>query len=151
MLQPIAVDAIALRLQEQMITLIRAFGLHRPDETPCGKSVSVAEAHALMELSRNQRLSQQALSERLQLVKSTVSRVVSLLEGRGWVERRKDPHDGRAVSLYLTEQGKEAAQQLAQARQTKFMRLLERIPVEQRDSVLQALTTLAEAADERHE
>ena len=30
-------------LQERMIALIRAFGLHKPDQTPCGRPVSVAE------------------------------------------------------------------------------------------------------------
>jgi hypothetical protein len=40
-----------LSLQEQLIALIRVFGLHRPDQTPCGKPVAVAEAHALMEWS----------------------------------------------------------------------------------------------------
>ncbi|MBD0355905.1 MAG: hypothetical protein ICV57_01860 [Rubrobacter sp.] len=33
-----------------MIGLVRAFGLHKPDETPCGQPVAVAGAHALMEL-----------------------------------------------------------------------------------------------------
>ncbi len=37
-------------LQEQITAFIRAFGLHRPEQTPCGEPVSVAEAHALMEL-----------------------------------------------------------------------------------------------------
>jgi len=44
--------ATSIELQERMIGLIRAFGLHRPDETPCGQPVAVAEAHALLELSR---------------------------------------------------------------------------------------------------
>ncbi len=149
MLQAEAVDTRALGFQEHMIALIRAFGLHRPDETPCGRPVSVAEAHAMMELSKHEGLSQQALCDRLQLVKSSVSRVVSLLERRGWVERRKHPHDGRAVCLYLTKHGKAAAQELARARQMKFAQLLERVPVEERETVLRALTTLVEASHER--
>jgi hypothetical protein len=36
-----------LELQERMIGLVRAFGLHKPDETPCGQPVAVAGAHAL--------------------------------------------------------------------------------------------------------
>ena len=148
MLQPIETEVTALLLQEHMITLIRAFGLHRPDETPCGQLVSVVEAHAMMELSKHEGLSQNGLCGRLQLGKSTVSRVVGLLEARGWVERRKDPRDGRAVAIYVTTQGIVAAQQLAQARQTKFARVLERIPVDERSGVVNALTTLVEALHE---
>lgn len=40
-----------LTFQEQMIGLMRAFGLHKPDQTPCGQPVAVAEAHALMVLT----------------------------------------------------------------------------------------------------
>lgn len=138
----------ALALQEQMITLIRAFGLHRPDQTPCGEPVSVAEAHALMELVRGEGLSQNDLVARLQLVKSTVSRVVSLLEGRGWIERRRDPCDGRAVQLWLTDSGRQAAAQLAEARQAKFAALLERITPAERENVLHTLAILVEALRE---
>jgi DNA-binding MarR family transcriptional regulator len=72
-----------LGLQEQLIALIRAFGLHRPDQTPCGEPVAVAEAHALMELAHGVPLSQNDLAARLQLEKSTVSRLVGILEARG--------------------------------------------------------------------
>ena len=142
------VDTTALSLQEQMIALIRAFGLHRADQTPCGQLVSVAEAHALMELARDAPLSQNDLVARLQLVKSTVSRCVSLLEARGWVERHRDPQDGRAVAVWLTESGRQAAAQLAAARQAKFARVLEHIPPEERKQVLLTLTTLVEAIRE---
>lgn len=128
-----------------MIAFIRAFGLHRPEQTPCGEPISVAEAHALMELVKQQPVSQTTLGERLHLVKSTVSRVVGLLERRRYLERRRDPNDGRAVQLWLTENGRHAAAHLANARQAKFARLLEHIPVEERDAVLATLKTLVEA------
>ncbi len=72
-----------LTLQERMISVIRAFGLHRPDQTPCGRPVSVAEAHALMELTREAPLLQKDLASRLRLEKSTVSRLVGAMERRG--------------------------------------------------------------------
>ena len=70
-----------------MVSLVRALGLHRPDQTPCGQPVAVAEAHAVLELSREPGLSQNSLAARLRLEKSTVSRIVTLLERRGWVGR----------------------------------------------------------------
>ena len=51
-------------------------GWHRPDTTPCGRPVPIAEAHALLELSRTDRLTQQELAASLNLQKSTVSRIV---------------------------------------------------------------------------
>ena len=141
-----------LELQERMVALIRAFGLHKPDETPCGKPVSVAEAHALMELARVEGpLVQKELAARVRLEKSTVSRLVGLLEGRGWVERSRSPTDGRAFEVGLTEAGAKAASEIAGARRAKFARVLEAIPEGERASVLGAMRTLEKAMDEGHE
>lgn len=126
-----------------MVGLIRALGLHRPDETPCGQPVAVAEAHALLELSREPGLSQNGLAARLRLRKSTVSRIVSLLEQRGWVERRRDKTDTRIVHVHLTRDGRDAAATLAAARQAKFAHIFDAIPPEERASTLAALDLLA--------
>ena len=143
-----AVRTAEVDLQERMIALIRAFGLHKPNETPCGKPVSVAEAHALMELSRAETLVQKELASRLRLEKSTVSRLVGILEGRGWVERFRSPEDGRAVELRLTGAGRSTAEGIAEARRAKFARVLKTIPEEERESVLEAMKILEEAMRE---
>ncbi len=140
--------AAEVDLQERMIALIRAFGLHKPEETPCGRPVSVAEAHSLMELSRVETLVQKELASRLRLEKSTVSRLVGMLEGRGWVERSRSPQDGRAVELRLTEAGRRTAEGIAEARRAKFARVLEAIPEEERGSVLDSMRILEEAMRE---
>ncbi len=137
--------ATEVDLQERMIALIRAFGLHKPDETPCGRPVSVAEAHALMELSRAETLVQKELASRLRLQKSTVSRLVGMLESRGWVERSRSPQDGRAVELRLTEAGRRMAEGIAGARRAKFARVLEAIPEGERGTVLESMKILEEA------
>ena len=135
-------------LQGQLIALIRAFGLHRPDQTPCGQPVTVAEAHALMELSNGQSLSQNELSTRLSLEKSTVSRLVKILERRGWLQRSRSEADRRVMQLTLTDAGQRAADQLAIARREKFDRILSAIPKEQQIVVLDSLKILVEAIHE---
>jgi DNA-binding MarR family transcriptional regulator len=132
-------------LQERMIDLIRAFGLHRPDTTPCGKPVSVSEAHALLELARGEPPTQTELATRLHLEKSTVSRLVGQLVERGWVGRERDGRDARALRLVLTERGARAEREIGQARRRKFEALLERIPTAERDAVVRALDILVEA------
>jgi DNA-binding MarR family transcriptional regulator len=138
----------AALLQEQVVAFVRAFGLHRPAETPCGKPVPVSEAHALAELARGDGLTQNQLAARLRLEKSTVSRLVGQLADRGWVEREPHPTDGRAVRLHLTERGARVADEIEEARRRRFADLLERIPAAARDDVLQALAVLTEALDE---
>ncbi|MEX2355985.1 MAG: MarR family transcriptional regulator [Thermaerobacterales bacterium] len=133
------------RLQERMVALIRAFGLHRPDRTPCGQPISVSEAHTLMELDLHGALSQTDLARCVQLDKSTVSRLVHTLERRHWISRSRCDRDGRVRLLRLTEQGKRMAEQLRAAQGIKFSTVLERIPAERQEAVLEVLDVLVQA------
>lgn len=134
--------AEGVELQQRLIGFIRAFGLHQPDATPCGEPIPVSEAHALGELAAQDSLGQLELTRRLRLQKSTVSRLLDQLERRGWVQRRRDPADGRAVRLALTPAGRAAASHLEQARQAKLGALLAAIPAHERGGVLHALDVL---------
>ena len=106
----------AEELWESIVAFVRSFGLHKPDQTPCGQPVAVAEAHALMDLAAFGPLRQRELAVRLQLEKSTVSRLVRQMEAHGWIERNSDRLDGRAVLILLTRQGRNTARALSQAR-----------------------------------
>lgn len=138
-----------LAFQERIMALVRAFGLHQPDRTPCGQPVPVSEAHALAALAGDAPVSQHELSRQLRLEKSTVSRLVHQLEARGWVARGGDERDGRVVLLSLTEQGRRVAEELAEARAARFGRLVAAIPEDQRAVVLSSLAVLMEAMHEQ--
>ena len=136
-------------LQDRMMALVHAFGLHQPDRTPCGRPVPVSEAHTLAALAEQAPMSQQELGSRLRLEKSTVSRLVQQMETHGWVARGDDERDGRVVRLSLTEQGRQTAADLAAARAAKFARLVAAIPDGQRAVVLSSLSILVEALHEQ--
>jgi DNA-binding MarR family transcriptional regulator len=109
------------------------------------KPVAVAEAHTLMDLAAFGPVRQGELAARLQLAKSTVSRLVRQMEAHGWLQRNADRHDGRAVLIRLTRQGRERATELARARQEKFARLLAAIPEDKRSMVVEAISILERA------
>ncbi|TKK90374.1 winged helix-turn-helix transcriptional regulator [Herbidospora galbida] len=135
-------------LQEAVVRFVRAFGLHQPDQTPCGQPIPVSEAHALGELARAGALRQSDLTHRLRLEKSSTSRLVTQLINRGWAERTPAPDDGRGVLVRLTPQGLTAAERLAEARAQRFAGVMNRVPESERADVLRALTILTEAMDE---
>jgi DNA-binding MarR family transcriptional regulator len=140
-------DPEAAELAGAMVALVRAFGLHRPHQTPCGEPVPVAEAHAVMDLGAMGPLSHGQLAARLRLEKSTISRLVRQLEKRGWIERARLRHDRRVVQIRLTAAGKRAAERLARARQTKFDLLLAALPKQKRGLVLEAMSALVAALE----
>jgi hypothetical protein len=71
----------------------------------CGR----ASGRGKMDLAAFGSMRQGELAARLQLEKSTVSRLVRQMEAHGWIQRNSDRHDGRAVLIRLTRQGRETA------------------------------------------
>lgn len=139
----------AERLAAGMVGFVRAFGLHRPAETPCARPIPLGEAHALMDLAEHGPLSHGELAARLKLQKSTVSRLVRQLQKRSWVVRDVSSEDKRVRLVRLTRKGLAAAKRLAFARQDKFASLLAAIPRAERTLVLNALTILTRALERK--
>jgi DNA-binding MarR family transcriptional regulator len=131
-----------------MLALVRSLGLHKLDETPCGQPVSVAEAHALLEIAREPGLTQNGLAVRLRLEKSTVSRIAGILERRGWIRRLRDERDARFVRLQPTRRGIAANATIAASRRAKFDRILAAIAPDRREAVVESLSLLIEATNE---
>jgi DNA-binding MarR family transcriptional regulator len=138
----------AAELQHALLDLVRGFGLHRPDRTPCDQLVAISEAHALMELDTHEALTQSDLARRLRLRKSTVSRLVGQMEIKGWLEREPDERDRRFRLLRLSAAGETVSRTIGAARDAKFQRLLDAIPEDQRDAVIESVRVLARASRE---
>jgi DNA-binding MarR family transcriptional regulator len=115
---------------------------------PVSQSGTMMPAAGLGELARDGALLQHDLAHRLRLEKSSTSRLVTQLIGRGWAERAPAPDDGRGVVVQLTPAGVNAAAQLATARAARFSAILERVPPEEHATVLRALELLTNATDQ---
>jgi DNA-binding MarR family transcriptional regulator len=63
-----------------------------------------AQWRALWLLSRHEGINQATLSDLLEIQPITVTRLLDRMEVEGWIERRPDPADRRAVRLHLTAQ-----------------------------------------------
>lgn len=94
-------------------------------------------------------MTQTELAVRLQLQKSTVSRLVTQMEDKAWVVRERDGHDQRAWRLRLSAVGTDLSQTLETARRIKFEQLLENIPDGKRHAVLEAVRLLAQASRQK--
>ncbi len=79
--------------------------------------LDVAAFPLLLTLVRCGAKRQGELAELTFLDPSTVSRHVAQLARAGYVERRPDPQDGRAVQLVATEQGERVADEIGRHRQ----------------------------------
>lgn len=96
-------DAEALHAAVAHLVRIYQF---RDRDTICCHDVSITQCNALEVLVERGALRSQALAAALMLDKSTTTRVVDALVKKGYVERRADPDDARAVALTVTRSGR---------------------------------------------
>jgi DNA-binding MarR family transcriptional regulator len=135
----------AEKLRALIHAFIRNFGLLDQSRTPCGMPISVSDAHALMELSKNSGMDQTGLSRRLGLSKSATSRLLLRLVRRGQVKRVNSKDDGRAYNLHLTEKGKRHAEMINRESLATFNAIISGLSDEAADNLLEYLPLLIKA------
>lgn len=135
-------------LHQQIQTFIRQFGLLEQGHTPCQYPLSPSQAHAMQTLAQEERLSLHQLAERLRLEKSTVSRLVTNLVERGWVERSTNPDNRREALLRLTEVGYVIADEVHRSAAAQYQAIWQRLSEAQRAQIVDSLAILNAALRE---
>ena len=87
--------------------------------------------------------SQQALSSALGIHRSAMVALVDELEGRGLVERRRDPGDRRAYTLFLTASGQRALAELQSVADADEEELLHALDVSERAQLISLMQRIA--------
>ena len=139
-------DIAAVRsLVQQMY---RQLGLLQRDEICCA-GVTVPQCYALQALAQEGELTSSELAERLGVDPSSATRAADVLVKNGHVERtRPETGDRRRVILRLTEQGRQLTEQLMEAGDGFFSRLLSNFTTEERHNVVRVLERLTSALTE---
>jgi DNA-binding MarR family transcriptional regulator len=103
------------RLQSAVAERLREIGL------------SVPQCDVLTTLTEAEGVSQQALAERLYVTKGNISGLLDRLEGAGLVERRSIAADRRQYAIYLTAEGRAAAEKAIGVQHTLIAATLGRL------------------------
>jgi DNA-binding MarR family transcriptional regulator len=99
----------------------------------------------LSHLAANEGQSQQALSRALGIHRSAVVALVDDLEQRGLAERRRDPVDRRAYTLYLTPEGRELLGELQRVAEEDDAEALTALNASERSQLISLLQRVAES------
>jgi DNA-binding MarR family transcriptional regulator len=86
----------------------------RFEERAQALSLTLAQCRALLHLENGEGVSQKRLSELTELDPMTLVRILDKMEADGWVQRRFDPTDRRAHTLWLTPKSKPVLEHIAQ-------------------------------------
>jgi DNA-binding MarR family transcriptional regulator len=130
-----------------LMDVFREMGAHRPEQVLPGWSLSLSEVYALGILAERAPLAQQELGAELSLEKSSVSRLVQQLDGRGWVSRQPGAHDNRLRLLRLTEEGAAIAGQIQRHMSERHAALFAALTEQERAALLTGLTALRRALE----
>jgi DNA-binding MarR family transcriptional regulator len=99
----------------------------------------------LSHLAASEGQSQQALSIALGIHRSAVVALVDDLEQRGLAERRRDPNDRRAYTLYLTPSGRELLAELEHEAEEHEAELLTALDESERSRFISLLQRVADS------
>ena len=99
----------------------------------------------LSHLAASEGQSQQALSIALGIHRSAVVAAVDDLEQRGLAERRRDPVDRRAYTLYLTPEGHELLAELQRVAEENEAELLTALNPSERSQLISLLQRVADS------
>ncbi len=144
--QALLADAAALHAA--LADLVRVYQFRDRDRICC-YDISVTQCYALEALADHGPMRSQALAKLLLLDKSTTTRVVDALERKGYVERRTDEEDARALSLRITSNGRSLYDTINHALIAQQAELLADLDPQVRASITDVIRRLAKAAEAR--
>ena len=110
--------------------------------------LSMPQFSVLMQLHYRGACGMSEISERFEVTAAAASQLVDKLVQSGFIKREEDPHDRRAKLLNLTDRGKELIQRGIEERYRWVDQLAERLTVEERVQVSEALNIMTRAAQE---
>ena len=107
-------------------------------------NLTQAQWQILVLLGRHEGLRQVQLADALELQPISIARLIDRMQVAGWVERRPDPNDRRAVRLFLTEQANPILDQMRQHSALMHEQALEGIDATDQAELLQLLLQIRE-------
>jgi len=119
--EQMAPDEVAGALYLSVGLLVRRLRQGRADG-----GLTMPEASALNRLDRGGPASPSALARLEQISPQSMGATLAALEGRGLIERRADPDDGRRAVMSLTEAGRAAIRSRRNARAARLAEALAR-------------------------
>jgi DNA-binding MarR family transcriptional regulator len=103
-----------------------------------------AQWRLLARIAIDEGAKQAQIAEVLEMQPISVARLIDRMEAAGWVERRRDPTDRRAVNVYLTEKAQPILDELWQRADETQAIALAGVPRDARDQLLRTLETVRE-------
>ncbi len=144
--------ATLTRQAERMYTvfteLVRRYQ-YRDRDRNCGHGLSVSQCHTLDAIDRLGPRSMGELAGDLYLDVSTMTRIVDNLVANKLATRVSDPDDRRVCRIRIAERGRDLVSKIRDNLIAEYQDVLRAVPPESREAVIQAVSLLLSAFEDR--
>ena len=130
--------------------IIYGVALRRALQT-AGYDVTPEQLNLMSKLYNNEGVTQTRLGELAYKDRHNTTRILNLLEGHGYVERRPDEADKRVYRLFLTDSGREIYETLVPLLREHLSKAFKGIPSEEIESTRQVLDRIFANLEEQSE
>ncbi len=137
---------VATQILRTIPPVMQAMAAHLRREDP---NFALPHMRVLMALAVEPRTLSE-LAERREVSLPTMSKTVSTLCARGWVERRADEGDRRRATLRLTDEGRGVMAEMARRAEDAFVELLGPVNAGELDTLRRGLSVLERAVGAAH-
>jgi len=109
---------------------------------------TISQSYILIYLLKSGSLSMNEISEKMNLDRSTITRILDNLIRDGYIEKNRSKNDGRVILASLTPQGKEKTEVLKQKVNQYYKEIIDAVPEGEVLEVVSSVNTLLEALKE---
>ncbi|MFI9594644.1 MarR family winged helix-turn-helix transcriptional regulator [Nonomuraea sp. NPDC052265] len=136
-------DDSAWHIEEASLVLVEA----TLDAMAALGDLSVPRLRVLLAVDRHGPMNLRSLAGRLDMSLSAAGRVVDRLDTAGLLSRAPAAHSRREIRISTTPAGREVLERLRAARRQRIGQALEKLPPDDRRTLVHVLRRLTEAAD----
>lgn len=126
---------------QQLLPELRAHGMQSQLTPSRMAALAALSAHGPLRISD--------LATRMGIALSTVSRMVDLLDGFGWIEREADPKDQRATLIALNDTGQALLDSTRRQAATRLAERIDQLTADHQHSLRDALPALEALSAQR--
>lgn len=138
------VDCCVNEVGEMIQNLVRTLRVFEREEI-VSEGFTISQCYIMIYLLKNKSVTMNDISEKMNLDKSTITRIVGNLVRDGYIEKKRSQEDGRVILASLTATGKEKAIDLHSKVNNYYKQIIEQIPDGEVMQVVSSVNTLLKA------
>lgn len=139
-------DCCINEVGEMVQKLVRVFQLFERDQIKVN-GFTTSQCYTILELYKNNQLSMNDLSDKMNLNNSTMTRILDNLVRDKYIKREKSEEDRRIVIVSLTDSGREVAEKLNGVLTEYYRKIIANIPEGEVENILNSVGILLNAFD----